>query len=56
MTDATSLQAVVYLLIGGGLASATAAKEIRRRDAHGSIMIIAGEPAWPYHWPPLSKD
>ena len=56
MTDATSLQAVDYLLIGGGLASATAAKEIRRRDAHGSIMIIAGEPAWPYHRPPLSKE
>ncbi len=56
MTDATALQAVGYLLIGGGLASATAAKEIRKRDLRGSILIVAGELEFPYHRPPLSKE
>jgi 3-phenylpropionate/trans-cinnamate dioxygenase ferredoxin reductase subunit len=56
MTDATPLQAADYLLIGGGLASATAAKEIRKRDPGGNILIAAGEPELPYHRPPLSKE
>ncbi len=56
MTDATTVQAVDYLLIGGGLASATAAKEIRKRDPRGSILIVASEPALPYNRPPLSKE
>lgn len=56
MTNATTLQAVDYLLIGGGLASATAAKEIRKRDPRGSILIVASEPELPYHRPPLSKE
>lgn len=47
---------VDYLLIGGGLASATAADEIRKRDAGSSILIVAGEAQAPYHRPPLSKE
>ncbi len=47
---------VDYLLIGGGLASATAAEEIRKRDASGSILIVASERHAPYHRPPLSKE
>ncbi|SRR5579875_392408 len=47
---------VDYLLIGGGLASATAAEEIRTRDANGSILIVCGENQPPYHRPPLSKE
>jgi 3-phenylpropionate/trans-cinnamate dioxygenase ferredoxin reductase subunit len=47
---------VDYLLVGGGLASATAAEEIRKRDANGSILIVAGENHSPYHRPPLSKE
>jgi 3-phenylpropionate/trans-cinnamate dioxygenase ferredoxin reductase subunit len=47
---------VDYLLIGGGLAAATAAEEIRKRDASGSILIVTSDPQPPYHRPPLSKE
>src|SRR5262245_44816829 len=45
-----------YLLIGGGLASATSAEEIRKRDPRGSILIVGNDPRLPYHRPPLSKE
>ena len=44
-----------YALIGGGLASASAAAGIREHDAEGSIAIISAEKYYPYHRPPLSK-
>lgn len=45
-----------YVLIGGGLASATAAENIRKFDADGSILLIGSEPHPPYNRPPLSKE
>ena len=45
-----------YVLIGGGLASATAAEHIRKRDAQGEITVVAAESHLPYHRPPLSKE
>jgi NADPH-dependent 2,4-dienoyl-CoA reductase/sulfur reductase-like enzyme len=45
-----------YVLIGGGLTSATAAEHIRKRDAGGEIVLIGAEPHLPYHRPPLSKE
>jgi 3-phenylpropionate/trans-cinnamate dioxygenase ferredoxin reductase subunit len=45
-----------YVLIGGGLASATAAENIRKRDAGGEITLVGAEPHPPYHRPPLSKE
>ena len=45
-----------YLLIGGGLAAATAAEGIRKRDPQGSILIVTNESQLPYHRPPLSKE
>ena len=45
-----------YLLIGGGLASAQAAKELRDRDRGGSISLVGEEPHVPYDRPPLSKE
>src|ERR1041385_8637958 len=45
-----------YVMIGGGLASATAAEHIRKRDADGEITIVSAEPHLPYHRPPLSKE
>jgi NADPH-dependent 2,4-dienoyl-CoA reductase/sulfur reductase-like enzyme/predicted acylesterase/phospholipase RssA len=45
-----------FLLIGGGLASATAAETLRDEGASGSIMIISAENTLPYHRPPLSKE
>lgn len=45
-----------YVLVGGGLASATAAENIRKYDSDGSILIIGSETHPPYHRPPLSKE
>ena len=47
---------VKYLLIGGGLASAEAAKQVRRVDAEGSIALVSDEALLPYNRPPLSKE
>lgn len=44
-----------FLLIGGGLASVTAAETLRTEQATGSIMILCDEAMPPYHRPPLSK-
>lgn len=47
---------VRYLLIGGGLASFHAAKQIRRSDPDGPILIVSDESLPPYDRPPLSKE
>lgn len=47
---------VKYLLIGGGLASSSAAEAIRRRDPEGAILLVGQEISRPYHRPPLSKE
>lgn len=47
---------VDYLLIGGGLASAYCAAELRRGGADGSVMLVGREPDPPYDRPPLSKE
>ena len=56
MATVGSRRDVDYLLIGGGLASASAAEEIRKRDTQGSILVIAAESYLPYNRPPLSKE
>jgi NADPH-dependent 2,4-dienoyl-CoA reductase/sulfur reductase-like enzyme len=45
-----------YLLLGGGLASAQAAKQLRQHDAAASITLVSEEPHRPYDRPPLSKE
>jgi 3-phenylpropionate/trans-cinnamate dioxygenase ferredoxin reductase subunit len=45
-----------FLLIGGGLASASCAAELRKRGAEGSILLVGREPEPPYERPPLSKE
>jgi 3-phenylpropionate/trans-cinnamate dioxygenase ferredoxin reductase subunit len=47
---------VDFLLIGGGMASAHCAAELRRRGAEGSILLAGREPEPPYERPPLSKE
>jgi len=47
---------VDYLLVGGGMASANAAAELRKRGADGSIVLVGREPDPPYERPPLSKE
>jgi NADPH-dependent 2,4-dienoyl-CoA reductase/sulfur reductase-like enzyme len=45
-----------YLLIGGGLASSQAAKQLREHDGRGAITLVGEEPYVPYDRPPLSKE
>lgn len=47
---------VDFLLVGGGMASAHCAAELRRRGAEGSVLLVGREPEPPYERPPLSKD
>jgi 3-phenylpropionate/trans-cinnamate dioxygenase ferredoxin reductase component len=47
---------VDFLLVGGGLASAHCAAELRKRGAAGSILLAGREPEPPYERPPLSKE
>ncbi|MEJ7797186.1 MAG: FAD-dependent oxidoreductase [Solirubrobacteraceae bacterium] len=43
------------LLIGGGIASAGAAAELRERGFAGSILLVTREQDPPYHRPPITK-
>lgn len=43
------------VLVGGGLASGTAVRELRAQGYTGDLVVIAGEPHPPYERPPLSK-
>ncbi len=45
-----------YLLIGGGLASHQAAKQLREIDPQSPITLVGEEPYVPYDRPPLSKE
>ncbi|HEY5037683.1 MAG TPA: FAD-dependent oxidoreductase [bacterium] len=45
-----------YLIIGGGLAGASAIEGIRKLDKTGSIGLLCAEDMLPYNRPPLSKD
>jgi 3-phenylpropionate/trans-cinnamate dioxygenase ferredoxin reductase subunit len=47
---------VDFLLIGGGMASANCASELRKRGAEGSILLVGREPEPPYERPPISKE
>lgn len=51
-----SVHHVKYLLIGGGLASSSAAAAIRELDPEGAVLLAAQEIVRPYHRPPLSKE
>jgi 3-phenylpropionate/trans-cinnamate dioxygenase ferredoxin reductase component len=44
-----------YVIIGGGLAGASAVEGIRERDRTGGILLIGSEKHLPYDRPPLSK-
>ncbi len=44
-----------YLLVGGGLASAKCAAELRQQGAVGRVAIVGAESYAPYNRPPLSK-
>jgi 3-phenylpropionate/trans-cinnamate dioxygenase ferredoxin reductase component len=44
-----------FLLIGGGVAAASCAKELRAAGAEGSVLMVGREQDAPYERPPLSK-
>jgi NADPH-dependent 2,4-dienoyl-CoA reductase/sulfur reductase-like enzyme len=44
------------VIVGGGLAGATAAKTLRAEGFSGSVTVLAAESHQPYLRPPLSKD
>jgi 3-phenylpropionate/trans-cinnamate dioxygenase ferredoxin reductase subunit len=50
-----SVRDVDHLLIGGGLACATAAQALREAGSEESIMLVGREPDPPYERPPCSK-
>jgi len=50
------IQHADYVLIGGGLAAATAAQTLRREGATGSILLLSEERLPPYQRPPLTKQ
>jgi 3-phenylpropionate/trans-cinnamate dioxygenase ferredoxin reductase subunit len=50
------MQEFDYLIVGGGLAAASAVDGIRELDDEGSIGVFTEEPDPPYHRPPLSKE
>jgi 3-phenylpropionate/trans-cinnamate dioxygenase ferredoxin reductase component len=45
-----------FLIVGGGMAGAHCAAELRRRGREGSILLAGREPEPPYERPPLSKE
>ncbi|MEO7197904.1 MAG: FAD-dependent oxidoreductase [Solirubrobacterales bacterium] len=47
---------VDFLLVGGGIAAAQCAAELRRGRGEGSILLVGREPEPPYDRPPLSKE
>lgn len=50
------MEAFDYVIVGGGLAAASAVDGIRERDEHGTIVLLTDEDEPPYHRPPLSKE
>jgi 3-phenylpropionate/trans-cinnamate dioxygenase ferredoxin reductase subunit len=51
-----SNRGVDCLLIGGGMAAAHCAAEVRKRGGEQSILLVGREPDPPYERPPLSKE
>ena len=56
MPDPNAPTTVDYLIVGGGVAGATAADTLRREGATGTITILSAEQTPPYHRPRLSKS
>ncbi len=44
-----------YIIVGGGLAGASAVKGVRERDRDGPVLLIGHEEHQPYNRPPLTK-
>jgi 3-phenylpropionate/trans-cinnamate dioxygenase ferredoxin reductase subunit len=51
-----SVREAGFLIVGGGMAAAYCASELRAKGAEGSIVLAGREPEPPYERPPLSKE
>jgi 3-phenylpropionate/trans-cinnamate dioxygenase ferredoxin reductase subunit len=49
------MQNTRYLIVGGGMTGAEAAKAIREHDSDGAVTLVGAEPHPPYKRPPLTK-
>jgi 3-phenylpropionate/trans-cinnamate dioxygenase ferredoxin reductase subunit len=49
-------RSVDFLIVGGGMAGAYCASELRAKWADGSILLVGREPEPPYERPPLTKE
>ena len=47
---------MAMVIVGGGLAGASAVEELREQGYDGDVVLIGAEPHLPYHRPPLSKE
>src|SRR5438067_9886956 len=45
-----------FVIVGAGLAGATAATTLRDEGFDGDVTLVGGEVSPPYHRPPLSKE
>ncbi len=50
------LESYDYVIVGGGVAAASAVKGIRSEDSSGTVAVIGSEPDKPVYRPALSKD
>lgn len=44
-----------YIILGGGMAGANAAMEIRKYDRKGTLLIVTQETDKPYYRPPFKR-
>jgi 3-phenylpropionate/trans-cinnamate dioxygenase ferredoxin reductase component len=49
------MENTTYLIVGGGMTGAEAAKAIRERDGSAAVTLVGAEPHPPYKRPPLTK-
>jgi len=49
------MQTTRYLIVGGGMTGAEAAKAVRERDPEAVVTLVGSEPHSPYKRPPLTK-
>jgi 3-phenylpropionate/trans-cinnamate dioxygenase ferredoxin reductase component len=49
-------RSVDFLIVGGGMAGAYCASELRAKGGDGSILLVGREPEPPYERPPLTKE
>lgn len=54
--DAVTRRSETFVIVGGGLAGASAARTLRAEGFAGRLVLVAGEDEVPYIRPPLSKE